>query len=74
MKPRIFVVSPDTADTFEWLSDGWYQIKQRGTKKAEALKKRTDKCIKAGKDVPDVIKLLRKAGFTVVRGKPDYLP
>ena len=68
-KPRIIVTSADTDDSFQWLSDGWNSIDEgtRGTPKAEALMAKAHKEIDAAKNVPDAIKRLRKAGFTVVR-------
>ena len=65
--PNIIVISSDTDDTFRWLSDGWYQIKQRGEPEAERLKALADDCIFAAENVPDAIKRLKAAGFSITR-------
>jgi hypothetical protein len=66
-KPVILTDSLDDAECFDWQSVGWYQFTQRGTPQAEALFAKADKCIDDGTDVPDVIKRLTDAGFTVRR-------
>lgn len=69
-KPLITVSSKDTDETFRWQSDGWFDMKSRmqNPKVANALFAKAEKAIEEGKDVPDTIKLLRKAGFVVRRG------
>jgi len=70
-KPQIIVISKDTDDSFRWLSVGWCSVKlgTKGTPKAEALMAKAHQQIDAAKNVPDAIKRLRKAGFTVIRGQ-----
>ena len=67
MKPTIIVTSGDKDTTFNWQSDGWYMIHQRGTPQAEELFKKAKAAIGRGKDVPDAIRELKKAGFEVER-------
>lgn len=67
-KPTIVVLSDDTAETFDWLSDGWNTIKNRHTLPAQELYARATAIISTGKDVPDTIKRLEDAGFNIVRG------
>lgn len=64
-KPGIIVVSQTTDTKFDWMSDGWYRIKIRHTKKAKDLFTKAHKCIDAAGDVPDAIKRLKTAGFTI---------
>lgn len=74
MRPKIIVISKDDESTFRFLSDGWHDIKtqMRDRKKADALMAKCTKAIEAGKDVPDTIKRLEKAGFACRRmGKGD---
>ena len=66
-KPRIICFSKDSDLSFQWESDGWYRIKDWGKPKNEALLARAKEAIDGGKTVPEVIKRLRRAGFTVVR-------
>lgn len=68
MVPRIIVLSRDGDAEFRWLSDGWYVKGQRG----EALMTLARKQIRAGKDVPDVIRRLKMGGFDIVRQNPGY--
>ena len=82
MKPRIFVHSEDSEDTFRWTSDGWFQqlpplIKREGPEgehdlmasdpKAKALMAKAKKCVVEGNDVLDVIARLEAAGFECLR-------
>jgi len=66
-RPGIITSSPDDADCFDWLSDGWYQISIRHTPEAQALMAKAKSCIEDGEDVPDVIRRLEEAGFVVSR-------
>ncbi len=67
-KPRIFVLSHDgDQDGFKWISDGWNSESSR----SPSLMRKARKAIESGKDVPDVVRLLKKAGFEVVR--QDFL-
>jgi len=66
-KPRIIVLSGDQDDTFKWESDGWNDTKHADTKRAKSLMKKAHKTIETSKNVPDAIRRLRKAGFTVTR-------
>lgn len=66
-KPEIICYSRDDAESFEWVSGGWYSSEDRGKPEAEALFKKADRAIGAAKDVPDAIRRLEAAGFRVVR-------
>jgi hypothetical protein len=66
-KPGIIVLSADTDDKFNWLSDGWNELKRRYTPQARKLMATARSEIDKAKDVPDAIKRLRKAGFRVER-------
>jgi hypothetical protein len=66
-KPKVIVLVDDNANTFEWMSDGWYNSAARGTQEAETLMSRARRCIEDGANVPDVIKRLRSAGFEIER-------
>ena len=67
MKPRIIVVSEDSDDTFQWVSDGWYSAQHHHSKKAHDLMQKAETAIKEGKDVPDSIRRLENAGFEIGR-------
>jgi hypothetical protein len=67
-KPVIIVLSKDTDPSFKWLSDGWYSLANKDTVESQVLYETANQCIDAGVDVPDVIKHLESAGFTVTRG------
>lgn len=69
-RPRILVISDGDSDSFNWMSDGWYQLHQRGTASAEALMSRAHAAIREGKDVADTVRRLEEAGFEVVRVAP----
>jgi hypothetical protein len=62
-KPRIIVLSKNTDERFDWLSDGWNPIEKPNPK----LFTKADKLIKKAKDVPDAIRLLQENGFEIVR-------
>ena len=64
-KPSIIVTCDDDAETFGWMSDGWHQVHQMGTEKAQELFKKAEECIESGDDVPDVVRRLEEAGFDV---------
>lgn len=66
-KPEIIVLSKDNEDAFRWLSNGWFTVKRQHTTQAQKLMKKAERAIDEGKDVPDVIKRLEKAGFLVTR-------
>jgi hypothetical protein len=66
-RPGIITASPDDAECFDWFSDGWFQESIRHTPEAQALMVKAKACITAGKDVPDVVRRLEEAGFTVTR-------
>jgi len=66
-KPRIIVQSKDDDETFCWASDGWHDVKSYGDPKSDALYRKAQAAVKAAKNVVDAIRLLREAGFTVVR-------
>jgi hypothetical protein len=67
-KPVIIVLSDDDDGSFDWLSEGWYQIAQRGQPEAEALMRKADKAIAAGSDVKDVIRRLERPDSKSNRG------
>ncbi len=62
MKPRIIRIS-NSEETFDWISDGWNTVKSPNP----TLFKKAKKAIHAGKDIPDVVSRLEKAGFEVVQ-------
>ena len=67
-KPVIIVLSKDDdQEGFKWLSGGWNEAKKSHTPEARELMARAHKCIEEGRDVPDVIARLKKAGFTIER-------
>lgn len=68
-KPGIIVIVPDDAAEFRWLSVGWLQEGMSPTeqRKGQKLFTKAHLAIQAGKDVPDVIDRLKKAGFSVTR-------
>lgn len=68
-KPEIIVLSSDTDDAFKWLSNGWFTVKQQHTKRAQELMEKANRAIDEGKDVPDVIERLKKAGFEIRRSQ-----
>ena len=70
-KPEIIVLSKDGDTAFEWLSNGWYDAKKRGTKKAKDLFSKAADCIAIGDNVPDVIRRLKEAGFKVTRSEAN---
>jgi hypothetical protein len=66
-KPGIIVLSSDSdRQGFKWLSDGWNTIKSPN----RSLFEKAGACIEAGKDVPDVIRRLKAAGFSITRRRP----
>lgn len=69
-KPGIIVTSADRDEEFTWESVGWYRESVRHTPRANQLMRRAIEAIGRAKDVPDAIKRLRAAGFSVVR-KPS---
>ena len=71
-KPRIIVVSPDDAESFEWLSVGWHQITNRHTPESQRLMGLATKAIDEAENVPEACKALEEAGFEVVRDQ-DYV-
>lgn len=73
-KPRIIVISDDTDDEFDWLSDGWYTRGQRGTEIADALFRKAKRAIGRGKNVVDTIAQLEKVGFEVTRVAASDVP
>lgn len=69
-KPGIIVISDDTDNVLNWMSDGWYDAKHRGTLKAEETMAKAHAAIVAADDVPDAIEKLKAAGFRVERHEP----
>lgn len=70
VRPGIVVLSADTDDQFEWMSDSWYQIKRRHTREAQRLMAKAKAAIEAADNVPDAIRRLEAAGFDVRRAEP----
>lgn len=66
-KPEVICYSQDDAESFEWVSGGWYSSEDRGKPEARALFKKAGQAIKAADGVPDAIRRLEAAGFRVVR-------
>jgi hypothetical protein len=66
-KPRILVLSSDGETEFRWMSDGWNDEPRRGTPEAAELMAKAKECASSGKNVPDIVRLLKDAGFEVVR-------
>ena len=69
MKPRIIVLSKDSDECFNWLSDGWNSLTEgtHGTESANELMELATKTILEGEDIPDAVKRLEEAGFEIVR-------
>ena len=65
VKPAIIVLSDSDSSLFEWVSDGWNYVGIQHTPKARALMKKAQSCIQTGKNSPEVIKLLKQAGFEI---------
>ena len=59
--PRIIVLSKDTDDEFNWMSDGWNTMKNPNV----TLFAKVKRIIASGENVPDVIRKLEVAGFSV---------
>jgi hypothetical protein len=74
-KPLIIVLSKDSDTTFNWQSSGWYDMKSkmRNSKKAEALFKKAEREVIAGKNILECIARLKKAGFAIKRGSEKDL-
>lgn len=61
VRPRIFVLSPSGADSFDWVSDGWWFNQPD-------LRECADKCIELGDTVDECCYLLEQVGgFEVLR-------
>lgn len=73
-KPGIVIVSKDTDDIFNWLSDGWYGVKQQSDPAAQALYAKAHAAIEAATDVQDAIRRLQEAGFDVRRAEEEEKP
>lgn len=59
VRPRVLVLSAPGADSFEWVSDGWFSQSHLMARAAEAIEQ--------GDTVPQVCERLEVAGFEVVR-------
>mgnify|MGYP001560226604 FL=1 len=66
-RPGIIIKSKKGDDSFNFESDGWFEIKKRNTVKAQELMKKAQKAIDEAKDHDEAIKLLKKAGFNVYK-------
>lgn len=64
---RIIVLSSDTEKSFRWLSDGWYEVRDRNLKERRTLFQLATSCIDDGVDVKDVIRRLKRVGFEIER-------
>lgn len=71
-KPGIIVLSDPDADTFHWMSDGWFESNIRHTNRAKQLMQRAKNCIEAAVDVADAERRLAEAGFEVSRAQGGY--
>ena len=67
MQPVVIVLVTNDADSFRWMSDGWYAEAKRHLPEAQRLYKLADDCMEEGADVPDVVRRLEAAGFAVRR-------
>lgn len=73
-KPGIIVLSTDKDEVFNFMSDGWFDKRNSRTEKGQILMSMAMKCVELGLDVPDVIRLLQKAGFEIIReNDPNHL-
>ena len=66
---RLVLSRDDDQEGFKWLSDGWYDSKKRGTKRAQELFAKAADAIAIGDNVPDVIQRLKAYGFKVTRSE-----
>jgi hypothetical protein len=70
MTKATIIVSSDADDTFTLtisvrMSDGWYTIDKRHTKRAQHLMRLAKDTIKQGENVLHTIELLQTAGFKI---------
>jgi len=66
-RPRIITWSTDEATTFEWVSDGWFMVRDRHKPGAKAMYDRARAAIGAADNVVEAIANLEEAGFEVER-------
>lgn len=72
-KPTIIILSSDDAEQLDWMSGGWYSMKERAKNpvKAGELFTTACDCITAAADVKDAVVRLKKAGFQVERPQDE---
>lgn len=71
VNPAIIITVPEHSPVCEWVSVGWYTIKNRHTSQSQELMTKADRAIGAADNIMDAKDKLEEAGFTVIIN-PDY--